>query len=65
MHDFIAQDVDPILPTLAETRAKVMFDRVLVSWASDLLELRRRGLTTPGWRELVAAEDGPEWRRAA
>ena len=65
MHDPIEQHVEPFLPTLSETRAKVMFDRVLVSWASDLLELRRRGLTTPGWRELVVAEDGPEWRRAA
>ena len=65
MYDPTAHDVDSPLPTFSETRAKAMFDRVLVSWASDLLELRRRGLTTPGWRELVTAEDGPEWRRAA
>jgi len=50
---------------LAETRSKQMFDRVLVSWASDLLELRRLGLSSPGWREQVDGEEGPEWRRAA
>ena len=50
---------------LAESRAKLMFDRVLVSWASDLLELRRLGLSSPGWREQVDGVDGPEWRRAA
>lgn len=51
--------------TLAEARAKAMFDRVLVSWASDLLHLRRQGLNEPGWREQVEGQDGPEWRRAA
>lgn len=65
MYDPTSPDVDSPLPTFSEARAKAMFDRVLVCWASDLLELRRRGLATPGWRELVVAEDGPEWRRAA
>ena len=51
--------------TLAEARAKAMFDRVLVGWASDLLHLRRQGLNEPGWREQVEGQDGPEWRRAA
>lgn len=30
--------------------ARAMYRRVLASWASDLLELRRRGLDTPGPR---------------
>ena len=50
---------------LAVARSQAMFQRVLVSWASDLLHLRRQGLTTPGWRECVDGDDGPIWRRAA
>lgn len=53
------------LDELAVVRAKAMFDRVLASWASDLLVLRRQGLSTPGWRECVEGDDGPIWRRAA
>ncbi|MDE0888499.1 MAG: hypothetical protein OSA40_03465 [Phycisphaerales bacterium] len=53
------------LDELAVVRAKAMFDRVLASWASDLLLLRRQGLSTPGWRECVEGDDGPIWRRAA
>lgn len=30
--------------------ARQLFQRVLGSWASDLLELRRRGLDRPGYR---------------
>ncbi len=53
--------------SIAEARARQMFDRVLVSWASDLLHLRRQGLMTPGWRvmDADAGEDGLRWRRAA
>lgn len=51
--------------SIAEMRAKTMFDRVLASWASDLLELRRLDLASPGWREQVDGLEGPEWRRAA
>ena len=53
------------LDELAVARSRAMFERVLVSWASDLLRLRRQGLTTPGWRECVHGDDGPIWRRAA
>jgi hypothetical protein len=53
------------LDELAVVRARAMFDRVLGSWASDLLHLRRQGLTTPGWRERIEGDDGPIWRRAA
>ena len=53
------------LDELAVVRAKAMFNRVLGSWASDLLHLRRQGLSTPGWRECVEGDDGPIWRRAA
>ena len=53
------------LDELAVVRSRAMFERVLVSWASDLLHLRRQGLTTPGWRECVDGDDGPIWRRAA
>jgi hypothetical protein len=59
---------DAEAPTsFAEARARQMFERVLVNWASDLLHLRRQGLTTPGWRVLDADanEEGPRWRRAA
>ena len=55
----------PASLNLMEAQAKAMFDRVLVSWASDLLELRRLGLASPGWRERVDGVEGPEWRRAA
>ncbi|MAD20545.1 MAG: hypothetical protein CMJ52_10360 [Planctomycetaceae bacterium] len=50
-------------PSVAET--KRMFDRVLASWASDLLLLRRQGLTAPGWRVRVEDDDETTWRRAA
>ena len=53
------------LDELAVARSRARFERVLVSWASDLLHLRRQGLTTPGWRECVDDDDGPIWRRAA
>ena len=59
---------DSIAPTsIAEARARQMFERVLVGWASDLLHLRRQGLTTPGWRvaDPSVVEDGLHWRRAA
>ena len=45
--------------------AKAMFDRVLATWASDLLQLRRQGLTAPGWRVRVDQDDEATWRRAA
>lgn len=55
-----AEDEDP-----AVERAQAMFNRVLASWASDLLHLRRQGLTAPGWRVRVDQDDGTTWRRAA
>lgn len=30
-------------------RAEAMFQRTLVTWAGDVLELRRRGELTPSW----------------
>jgi len=54
---------DPNDPAIA--RSVTMFNRVLASWASDLLHLRREGLAVPGWRERVDVEDGIGWRRAA
>ncbi|MHC4245370.1 MAG: hypothetical protein GWP75_13070 [Planctomycetia bacterium] len=53
-------DEDP-----AVERAQAMFNRVLASWASDLLHLRRQELTTPGWRVRVDQDDETTWRRAA
>ena len=49
----------------AVARSVEMFNRVLCSWASDLLHLRREGLAAPGWREQVQEGDGISWRRAA
>ena len=46
-------------------RCQGMFNRVLSSWASDLLRLRREGLSAPGWREQVQTEEGIAWKRAA
>ena len=54
---------DPNDPAIL--RSTAMFNRVLASWASDLLHLRREGLAIPGWRERVDDEDGIGWRRAA
>ena len=31
-------------------RCQEMFSKVLSSWASDFLRLRKAGLLTPGWR---------------
>lgn len=41
--------------TMALAREK--FHRVLGSWASDLLELRRLGLDRPGFRPLATASN--------
>lgn len=65
MADLELDSTNDFVPTFAESQAKKMFDRVLVCWASDLLELRRQGLVTPGWREMIEGGEGPEWRRAA
>ena len=46
-------------------RCQAMFNRVLSSWASDLLRLRKEGLSAPGWREQVQTEEGIAWKRAA
>lgn len=35
-------------------QANAMFHRVLVSWASDVLELRRRNLLVPRWESTPA-----------
>lgn len=35
--------------------AQAMFQRVLMSWAGDVLELRRRDLIVPRW------ESAPSW----
>jgi hypothetical protein len=34
-----------------------MFQRVLMSWASDVLELRRRDLLVPRWESAPTASD--------
>ena len=65
MADLELDSTNDLVPTFAESQAKRRFDRVLVCWASDLLELRRQGLVTPGWREMIEGGEGPEWRRAA
>ena len=42
--------------------AQSMFQRVLVSWASDVLELRRRELLVPRWESSPAdADRQDEW----
>jgi hypothetical protein len=37
--------------------AQSMFQRVLMSWASDVLELRRRDLLVPRWESAPTASD--------
>lgn len=44
-------DVDPWV--------RLMFQRVLASWAADALELRRAGLDRPVGRPEVSDRDGP------
>lgn len=45
-------------PWQTPSTARAMFQRVLASWAGDLLELRRRGLDRPGRRDGTGA---PAW----
>jgi hypothetical protein len=63
-------------PDMAEAEAAVAlarrrFRRVLASWASDLLQLRRAGLLAPAWRAdladvvVAAGAVAPSQRRAA
>jgi hypothetical protein len=43
------------------SQANAMFQRVLVTWAGDVLELRRRDLLVPRWESAPAwAEDQVE-----
>ncbi len=35
-----------------------MFNRVLVTWAGDVLELRRQGMLAPNWK--IAAQIGED-----
>jgi hypothetical protein len=35
--------------------AETMFQRTLVAWASDVLELRRRDLLIPVWKHAIPA----------
>ena len=37
-------------------RAHALFNRVLVSWAGDVLELRRRKLLHPNWQGAIPAQ---------
>lgn len=37
-----------------------MFNRILVMWASDMLELRRRNLLGLGWPQANSAESGAD-----
>ena len=39
-------------------RARRMFNRVLVTWAGDMLELRRRNLLVPEWMPAESALSG-------
>lgn len=41
-------------------QAGVLFNRVLVAWAGDVLELRRRGLLVPTWKDVPGPEDRQE-----
>ena len=52
---------------MTEQQARLMFGRYLRNWASDALELRRRGLDRPGPRTNPASDHAPgvPGRRAA
>lgn len=41
-------------------QAQGMFQRVLMSWAGDVLELRRRNLIVPRWESTPSAADNQE-----
>lgn len=49
----------------ARLQAQQMFRRVLASWASDALALRRAGLDRPSLRLVGTAADQQPLRRAA
>lgn len=39
------------------SEARGMFNRVLVSWAGDVLELRRTSRLVPSWSDATSASD--------
>jgi hypothetical protein len=48
------QMTDAQMATQVE-RAQRQFNRVLLTWASDVLELRRRHLLVPAWNHAIPA----------
>jgi hypothetical protein len=57
---------DPQQELSVEQQVKAMFHRVIASWASDALALRRRGLDRPSTREgngapVAPAAFGGDW----
>lgn len=55
-------DTDPV-EAVAAARGRLR--RVLGSWASDLLELRRLGLDRPGYRPMACLNDSTAGARAS
>ena len=66
----MAHELSPTSTQMASQvdRAHRLFNRVLVTWAGDVLELRRRNLLHPAWDRAipaqsvaidVASQDGP------
>lgn len=61
---FAHSNLDFQAATLDRTvrRARSMFQRVLVTWAGDVLELRRRDLLVPRWESSpISAPCQDDW----
>jgi len=49
--------LDSVMATRNVNQARAMFQRVLVCWAGDVLELRRRKLLVPQWEASPGSMD--------
>ena len=61
----VSLEIDAALSTALVNAAHRKFSRVLLSWASDVLELRRRAELIPKWKSNAAASDDWSMNEAA
>ncbi len=61
----VSLQIDTRSAEAAVDRAHQLFSRVLMSWASDVLELRRRSELTPIWKSGTGKAAGWSMNEAA
>jgi len=57
--------ITPLEAERVVDETRVLFQRTLSIWASQLLELDRIGVRTPTWNSVVPLQDLDDWSIAA